>query len=38
LKPPIVTTGSPVEMMIEAVVWDPEAATRYLAPPWWAWR
>ena len=38
LKPPMVTTGSPVAMMIAAVVCEPLAATRYLAEPWWAWR
>src|SRR3954470_4186987 len=38
LKPPIVTTGSPVAMMIDAVVCDPVAATRYFAEPWLASR
>ena len=38
LKPPMVMTGLPEAMMIEAVVWDPVPATRYLAVPWWASR
>ena len=38
LKPPIVTTGSPVSMMICDVVCEPTAASRYVADPWWAWR
>ena len=38
VKPPIVTTGLPVAMMIEAVACEPVAATRYFAEPWWATR
>src|SRR3954465_7618640 len=38
LKPPIVTTGLPVAMMIGAALPDPEVATRYLAEPWGAGR
>ena len=38
LKPPMVTTGSPVSMMICAVVCEPTAATRYFAEPWCACR
>jgi hypothetical protein len=33
VKPPIVSTGLPVAMMIDAVLWVPVAATRYFALP-----
>src|SRR3954454_22213153 len=38
LKPPIVTTGLPVAMMIGAALPEPDTATRYFAEPWWASR
>src|SRR4051795_114843 len=38
LKPPMVTTGSPVAMMIGAALPEPDTATRYFADPRWASR